>query len=239
MGIRTVVHPVIRWSRSLASSVGRPSSRREAFSPAILAFRSSISSCWSSQVLSMSGRAMTARCAFCILSLISVAAVATCWISSGPSAEGWEVVVGVGDVSSSRFRSLWRSGRTSKVDGGGRPGAETAACTAGVAQAVGGIEARAEAGAWGVAAADMVVSRLWRQWRREEKCGRVCCLARRADQVEGCRLALYDCNTRVPADAWSTVGCQSDHPIMRGFSTLRSISAAGSGCSWGGGQRDC
>jgi hypothetical protein len=111
------------------------------------------------------------------------------------------VVVGVGDVSSSRFRSLWRSGRTSKVDGGGRPGAEeAAACTAGVAQAVGGIEARAEAGAWGVAAADMVVSRLCRQWRRE-RCGRVCCLARRADQAGGCRLALYDCNTRVPADA--------------------------------------
>ena len=57
-------------------------------------------------------------------------------------------MVGVGEVSSSRFRSLWRSGRTSKVDGGGRPGAGAAAgWTAGVAQAVGGMEARAEAGA--------------------------------------------------------------------------------------------
>lgn len=45
----------------------------------------------------------------------------------------------------------------SKVVGGGRPGEVGAgACSAGVAEPVGGSEARAEAGAWGVAAPDMV-----------------------------------------------------------------------------------
>lgn len=54
------------------------------------------------------------------------------------------------------MRSLWRSGRTSKVVGGGRPGeAEAGACRAGVAEPVGGSEARADADAWGVAAPDM------------------------------------------------------------------------------------
>ena len=44
------------------------------------------------------------------------------------------------------------------MDGGGRPGEGAAgAGGAGVAEAVGGTEARTDAGAWGVAAADMVV----------------------------------------------------------------------------------
>ena len=52
-----------------------------------------------------------------------------------------------------RLRSLWRSGRMSKVVGGGRPGeAGAGACRAGVAEP----EARADAEAWGVAAADMI-----------------------------------------------------------------------------------
>ena len=56
-----------------------------------------------------------------------------------------------------RFRSLWRSGRMSKVVGGGRPEAGAGACSAGVAEPVlGGSEARADAGAWGVAAPDMI-----------------------------------------------------------------------------------
>lgn len=45
----------------------------------------------------------------------------------------------------------------SNVVGGGRPGdASVWACRAGVAEPVGGSEARAEAGAWGVAAPDMI-----------------------------------------------------------------------------------
>ncbi len=45
----------------------------------------------------------------------------------------------------------------SKVVGGGRPGgAEARGCSAGVAEPVGGIEVRADAGAWGVAAPDMI-----------------------------------------------------------------------------------
>ena len=45
----------------------------------------------------------------------------------------------------------------SKVVGGGRRGeAGAGGCTAGVAEPVGGSEARADAGAWGVAAPDMI-----------------------------------------------------------------------------------
>lgn len=52
---------------------------------------------------------------------------------------------------------MWRSGRMSKADGGGMLGAGGAARgRAGVAAPVGGCEARADAVAWGVGAADMV-----------------------------------------------------------------------------------
>lgn len=156
--IHAEAQPVIRWSPSSAVSVGRPSSRKEAFRRAMRASRSSISSSWSSHVLSISGRAMTARWALCIFSLTSVAAVATCWISRGPSAADWEGA-GVGAESSRRLSSLWRSGRMSKAVGGGRPGeagARAGAWNAGVAEPVGGSEARADAGAWGVAAPDMI-----------------------------------------------------------------------------------
>lgn len=44
----------------------------------------------------------------------------------------------------------------SKVVGGGRPGEAGAGGSAGVAEPVGGSEARADAGAWGVAAPDMM-----------------------------------------------------------------------------------
>jgi len=45
----------------------------------------------------------------------------------------------------------------SKAVGGGRAGeAGAGACNAGVAEPVGGREARADAGAWGVAAPDMI-----------------------------------------------------------------------------------
>jgi len=55
-----------------------------------------------------------------------------------------------------RLRILCRSGRTSKVDGGGRVGvAGWGGGSAGVAEPVGGTEARADTGAWGVGAADI------------------------------------------------------------------------------------
>jgi hypothetical protein len=93
----------------------------------------------------MSGRAMTARRAFEILSFSAVAAVARCWISSGPSSDG-TLGVGVGagswpDVLMRRLRSLWRSGRTSKVAGGGRAGTAGCSGSAGVTEPVGGSEA--------------------------------------------------------------------------------------------------
>lgn len=60
------------------------------------------------------------------------------------------------DVSSSRLSSLCRSGRTSKAEGGGRPGgAVDGGGSAGVAGTVGGRDARAEADAKDVAAADI------------------------------------------------------------------------------------
>lgn len=169
------------------------------------ASRSSISSSWSSHVRSISGRDITARWALCIFSLMSVAAVATCWISRGPSAGAVCEVGSAGGTSMMRLRSLWRSGRMSKVVGGGRPGeAEEAggrACMAGVAEPVGGSEARADAGAWGVAAPDMKVKAL-QQTRSWASCLYLClclclcwgwcarertrsCPRRRADQAPG------------------------------------------------------
>lgn len=110
----------------------------------------------------MSGSDMTARRAFCIFRRMSFAAVATCWISSGPSAEGCAGVGvaagGCADVSRMRLRSLWRSGRTSKAEGAGGTGvvADAGGGWAGVVEPGGGTEARAEAVAYGVAAADML-----------------------------------------------------------------------------------
>ena len=157
MVVHAEAHPVIRVSPSSVVSADRPSSRREAFRRAMRASRSSASSSWSSHVLSISGRDMTARWALEIFSLMSVAAVDTCWISRGPSAAADCEDASVGGASIMRLRSLWRSGRISKVVGGGRPGeAEAGACSAGVAEPVGGSEARADAGAWGVAAPDMI-----------------------------------------------------------------------------------
>jgi hypothetical protein len=156
-----VVQPVILSSPSSGAATGRPSSPRDAFNRAMRASRCSISSSWSSQVRSTSGSAMTARRAFCIFRRTSLAAVATCWISSGPSADSWAGVGvaagGCAGVSRRRLSSLWRSGRMSNVDGGGIPGlAGAAGGTAGVAAPVGGSEARADADAWGVGAADML-----------------------------------------------------------------------------------
>jgi hypothetical protein len=157
-----VIQPVILSSRSSGPATGRPSSPNDAFSRAMRASRCSISSSWSSHVLSTSGRAMTARRAFWIFKRTSFAAVATCWISSGPSADNWAGVgVAAGGcvgASSRRLSSLWRSGRMSNVDGGGIPGlAGAAGGTAGVAAPVGGWDALADADAWGVGAADMLM----------------------------------------------------------------------------------
>jgi hypothetical protein len=55
-----------------------------------------------------------------------------------------------------RLRILWRSGRTSNVDGGGRLGVVVGGGGAGVTEPVGGNEVVAEMLAWGVAAADMM-----------------------------------------------------------------------------------
>jgi hypothetical protein len=156
-----VTQPVILWSLSSSSAIGRLSSPKEAFRRAIFASRSCISSCWSSHVRSTSGRAKTARRALRIFRRMSFDAAATCWISNGPSADNW-VVVGVAaggwaEISSRRLSSLWRSGKRSKVDGGGTLIAVGAASgTAGVGALVGGCEACAEADAWGVGAPDML-----------------------------------------------------------------------------------
>jgi hypothetical protein len=153
--------PVILWSPSSGSAAGRPSSFKKVLRLVMRASRSSISSSWSSHVRSTSGRAMTARRAFWIFRRMSFAAVATCWISRGPSADNWDGVGvaagGCDGVSRSLLRSLWRSGRTSKVEGGGMLGTAGAAKgRAGVAAPVGGWDARADGGAWGVGALDMM-----------------------------------------------------------------------------------
>lgn len=79
----------------------------------------------------------------------------------------------------------------SNVVGGGRPGeAGAGGCSAGVAEPVGGSEARADAGAWGVAAPDMisvaeargvVIVEMGKAWCW---CGRRA-LVRRAAQISG------------------------------------------------------
>lgn len=83
-----------------------------------------------------------------------------CWTSSGPSvADGVGVGVAGGGwaaVSSRRFSSLWRSGSTSKVEGGGRPGEDETGAGRAEAELMGGTEARAETEAWGVGAADIL-----------------------------------------------------------------------------------
>lgn len=66
-------------------------------------------------------------------------------VGAGP----WE------ETANKRFKSLWRSGRKSKVAGGGRGDTDGCGTRAGVAEPVGGREARAETSAWGVTGADI------------------------------------------------------------------------------------